>query len=249
MTLFSFIYKKKYKQFMIFIGLDVSKISTALCIEKNNEFKLFSYTTKKDNNIWIKNTSEFINYRHINYSYKDEKDYSISELLKLREFDKNTDLIIKDITDNINSDDVKIGIEGYSYSSTGPIFDLIEFTSYLKFKLLKLNYYNNIEILSPLSVKIETCKKVYKPRIELKGKKIIKEILHYENNNGKQATKFDKWDMLFAFIDSDIDINFKNWCISYREDITKGKEVPKPLDDIIDSIWISQIIKSKNINI
>ena len=38
---------------MIFIGLDVSKISTAMCLEKNNNIKLFNYSTKKDNNIWV----------------------------------------------------------------------------------------------------------------------------------------------------------------------------------------------------
>ena len=98
---------------MIFVGLDVSKISTALCIEKNNKIKLYNYTTKKDNNIWVKDTSPFINYRHIEYKYSQEKDYSKSEMIKLTEFDQITDLIITDILDNIKVfDSVRIGIEG-----------------------------------------------------------------------------------------------------------------------------------------
>ena len=233
---------------MIYIGLDVSKISTALVIEKNGITKLFSYTTTKDNNIWIKNTNDFINYRHIKYEYKNEKDYSKSELLKLDEFDKITELILNDIFDNIKVlDSIRIAIEGYSYSSKGPIFDLIEFTTSLKIKLMKrLNNYSNITIKSPLTLKSETCKMVYEPRIEIKGKRVIKHIPHYENTKGKEATKFNKWDMFYAFIESDIDIPLKTWCLEYMEKITKNKEVPKPIDDIIDAIFLQERIKRDN---
>jgi len=232
---------------MLFIGLDVSKISTALCIEKNGITKLYSYTTKKDNNTWVKQTSQYINYRNINYNYSDEQDYSKSEILKLNEFDTVTDLVINDIFDNIKIlDSVRIGIEGFSYGSTGPIFDLIEFTTILKYKLLhKMNKYSIIEIMSPMTLKTEWCKMIYKPRIELKGKKTIKEIYHIENDKGKQATKFDKWDMFYGFIDSDIKMNFKNWCIENKENITKNKDVPKPIDDIIDSLVLVNALKIK----
>ena len=233
---------------MIFIGLDISKISTALCIENNNSIKLYNYTTKKSNNIWIKNTLDHIIYRNISYKYNDEQDYSKSELLKLEEFSLMTDLIINDIIDNIdnNYNSVKIGIEGYSYNSRGPIFDLIEFSTLLKYKLMQsFKIYSNIEIISPLTLKVNCCKMVYKPRIEVKGKKIIKEILHYENNKGKQATKFDKWDMLDAFIDSDLDMKLKTWCEEHEQEIKKNKEVPKPLDDIIDSIWLKEVMKKE----
>jgi len=236
---------------MIFIGLDVSKISTALCIEKNNEIKLFNYTTNLDNYIWIKKTNDLINYRHVIYNYTNEKDYSKSELLKLDEFDITTNLIINDIFDNINLfDNIKIGIEGYSYNSkTGPIFDLIEFTTILKIKLMrKLTNYTNINIISPLTLKNECCKMVYEPRIELVGKRVIKEISHIENNSGKQASKFDKWDMFDALIHSNIDMKFREWCIEYNNEITingkeRPKKLPKPIDDIIDSIFLKETVK------
>lgn len=227
---------------MILIGIDVSKISTAICIEKNNVTKLYSYTTKKDNNIWVKETSKFINYRHIKYKYDENDNYSESEFLKLDEFNSITNIIISDIYDNIKKDGfLKIGIEGYSYNSRGPIFDLIEFTTILKYKLMQSIELSNIEIISPLTLKTECCKMVYQPRIETKGKKIIKNILHYENTKGKQATKFDKWDMFNAFIESDLNIELKEWCKINEKEITKNKEVPKPLDDIIDAIWLKEI--------
>lgn len=240
--------EKNKNIFMIFIGLDVSKISTALCIEKNNKVKLFNYTTKKDNNVWVKDTTPFINYRHINYNYSDEKDYSKSEMIKLDEFDQITDLIIDDIFDSIKVlDSVKIGIEGYAYKAKGPIFDLIEYTTFLKYKLIsKMGKFSTIQIISPLTLKNECCKMVYKPRIELKGKKIIKEIPHYENNNGKSSNNFDKWDMFFAFIESNIDMELKKWCKEYLTEISKNKDVFKPLDDIIDSIFLKEMMKRNN---
>jgi len=232
---------------MIFIGLDVSKNSTALCIEKSNKVSLYNYTTKKDNNIWVKDTTPFIKYRHINYNYSTEKDYSKSEMIKLNEFDKITDLIITDIFDNIKIlDSVKIGIEGYAYKAKGPVFDLIEYTTFLKYKLMtKMGKYSTIQIISPLTLKSECCKMVYKPRIELVGKRIIKEVLHYENTKGIQSNKFDKWDMFHALIDSDIKMELKDWCKEYKDQIAKNKDVPKPLDDAIDSVFLVEIMKKQ----
>jgi len=230
---------------MIKIGLDISKISTALCIDNNNKIKLYSYTTKKDNNIWITETSDFINYRFIDYKYPDEIDYSKREIIKLKEFNEITSIIFNDILDNINIlDNIQISIEGYSYnSSKGPIIDIVEFSTMLKYKLLtQLKGYVQINIVSPLTLKLETCKKIYKPRIELKGKKVIKEILHYENNNGKQATKFDKRDMFLCYLDSDIKHELKDYIDYNQEKILKLKDIPKPFDDIIDSFWLCKML-------
>ena len=231
---------------MIFIGLDVSKISTALCIENNGITKLYNYTTKKSNNCWVEDTKEFINYRNFEYKYINEEEYSKKELYKLVEFNEITDLIINDIFNTaIFLESIRIGIEGYSYSSkTGPIFDLIEFTTILKHKLIhKLNGYSNIQIISPLTLKTEVCKMIYKPRIEVKGKKVIKHIIHLENDKGIQATKFDKWDMLNAFMKSNLDLKLKEWCIENLGEISKNKEVFKPLDDIVDAVMLKEIMK------
>jgi hypothetical protein len=233
---------------MIFIGLDVSKISTALCIDKNNKIKIYNYTNKKSDNIWIKEFKDIIEFRFINYDYKNIIDYSQSEIKKIIEFDTVTNLIINDIYDNVNiTDSIKIGIEGFSYNSKGPIFDLIEFTTLLKDKLIKrIGKYSNIEIISPLTLKVKSCKMVFEPRIEKKGKKTIKLIEHIENDKGKSASKFDKWDMLDLFINSNIDSKLKDWCVLNKDKIYKNKEVPKPIDDVVDSIFLKEIKKREN---
>ena len=232
---------------MVFIGLDVSKISTALTIEKNGITKLYSYSTLKPNNTWVKLTNDIINYRHVNYTYSKEEDYSKTEIMKLKQFSEVTDLIIQDIKSNLeDNEDVIIGIEGYSYSSSsGPIIDIVEFTTTLKYKLLQFIDGSKINIFSPITVKMETCKIAYEPRIEITGKKILKEVIHYENKDGKNATKFDKWDMFYALLYSDIKLELKDWCIDNKDIITKNKDVFKPLDDAIDSMFIMNIVKKQ----
>lgn len=231
---------------MLYIGIDISKISTAICVENNNKTQLFSYSTKIENNKWVLKLQDQINFRFINYNYSDKKNYSDVELSKLEEFENITNIIIKDILDNIkNNDEIKIGIEGYSYNSKGPIFDLIEFSTLLKHKIFKNLGFNNVEILSPLSLKVESCKMVYEPRIELIGKKEIKEKIHIENKNGKKAINFNKWDMLYCFIESNINLEMKDWCIENKFELIKNKEVPKPIDDIIDAIFIKEYLKNK----
>ena len=69
---------------MNYIGIDISKISTGLCIEANGQTHLFNYTTKDLNYKWIKATSDSINFRHIKYEECDV--YSESEILKLKQF-------------------------------------------------------------------------------------------------------------------------------------------------------------------
>ena len=234
---------------MISIGLDISKVSTALCIKKKGKILLYSYTTEKSNNIWVRETSDFINYRNINYSYLQETIYSKKEIFKLKEFNDITTLIFNDIVNNVDIlDSVKISIEGFSYKSNGPIIDIVEFSTMLKYKLMTLlKGYVDIEIKSPLTLKTEACKLVYQPRIEKKGKRVIKEILHYENTSGKQATKFDKRGMMICFLDSDIDLDLKEYLLANKDEIMKLKKIPKPFDDMVDSIFLMELNdKNKN---
>jgi hypothetical protein len=49
--------------------------------------------------------------------------------------------------------------------------------------------------------------------------------------------------MFFSFIDSDMKMKIKDWCEQNQAEITKIKEVPKPIDDIIDAIFLKEMIK------
>lgn len=231
---------------MIYIGIDISKISTALCIEKNNKTFLYSYTTKKPNNIWIKDTSDYINYRFIEYNYKDIDDYSEREMMKLDNFENVSNLIINDIFDNINIlDNIYIGIEGFSFNSNaGPIIDLVELTTLIKHKIKRnIKGMINISIVSPLTLKSITCDIVYGHKYITKGKRVIKKIKVIQGPNGKKGKDFDKKDMFNALIDSNLEIPLKTHLNENKEIFLKNKELPKPMDDIVDSIMLCQIVK------
>lgn len=234
---------------MIYIGIDISKISTAVCIERNSKIELYNYTTHKPNNIWISDTSDFINYRFINYDYLNEKDYSKKEMKKFDEFEIVSDLILNDILDNIRLlETIIIGIEGFSFNSnSGPIIDLVELSTLIKHKLkTKIQGIKEIRILSPLTIKTRACEMVYGETIIQQGKRKIKYVKVIQNPAGKLGKNFDKKDMFQTYIDSDIDMDFKNHLKDNREAFLKNKELPKPIDDVIDSIFIKEIIKRFN---
>lgn len=227
----------------MFIGIDVSKLSTAMCIGD----KLFSYSTEKPNNKWVKDTKDFINFRYLEYKYKSIEDYSKREISKFLEFEDVTDLIINDIMNNIKIlDTTHIAIEGYSYSSdTGHIIDLVEFASLLKHKILKqIQGYSRVTIISPLALKSKSCELVYPPKIELIGKRVIKEKITIVGPTGKLGKDFDKWDMFHCFLDSNISSQLKDYLVFNKEVITVLKKLPKPFDDLIDSIFLKNVCNS-----
>jgi hypothetical protein len=91
-----------------------------------------------------------------------------------------------------------------------------------------------IIILPPKTIKIESCKMVYKV---MDNKKVAR------NGKGRAGGNFDKNDMFLAFLESDLDMELKNFL--NNDNIKKMKNIPKPFDDIIDSIFITEIIKKK----
>ena len=50
--------------------------------------------------------------------------------------------------------------------------------------------------------------------------------------------------MLYALLDSHIETPIKTW-LNENDSWKKNKDVPKPIDDIIDSFFIMEIIKNK----
>lgn len=232
---------------MIYIGLDISKISTALCIERNGKSFYYNYTTKKPNNIWIKDTSDNINYRFINYKYQKIDDYSEREMKKFDEFEEVSDLIVNDIFDNIKLlDSVSIAIEGFSFaSSVGPIIDLVEMATLIKHKIKsKVQGMVKIDIVAPLSLKIFSCESVYKPVWITKGKRVIKKVKVIQDNNGKLGRDFDKKDMFNALLESKLNSNLIDLLRNNKEAFLKNKELPKPIDDVIDSIFLKEWSKT-----
>ena len=228
---------------MNIIGIDPSLISTGMVING----KLFNYCRESDAinksglGKWFKHSETELNLKYI--EYRKYKDYSEGELVKLKDYDKITNQIIKDIQDNIDETPTKIGIEGYSYSSdAGAIIDLVTFSTLLRKKLF--DYISqDITVMSPSTLKLETCKLTYPPKNE--GKK--KEKWVFKNNDGVSGGSFTKHGMFLSIVENNnLNDGWAKLCKSLKSEIMGISKVPKPFEDVNDAYLIYHILRSIN---
>lgn len=223
------------------IGIDPSLISTGLVVNG----KIFNYcresdaTNKSGLSKWFKLCEQYATFRFI--SYRSFKNYSEGEIVKLKDYDKITDMIINDILSNIDKNqETKIAIEGYNFgASVGDLIDLVAFSTLLRKKLF--DYISkDILVLSPSTLKQESCKLAYPP-IDI-GKK--KPKLVFKNNEGISGGSFTKREICLSIIENQnlTDI----WATHIRSistEIMEGKTIKKPYEDINDSYLLYNILK------
>jgi hypothetical protein len=234
---------------MNIVAIDPSLISTALVVSSGDTFKIYNYCreskvySKKGMTKWFKSAEQFVEYRFIDY--RTFSDYSEGELTKLKDYDKITDEIISDILANINPNmETKVGIEGYNFGAqVGDLIDLVAFSTLLRKKLFDL-VSQNIWVMSPSTLKLESCKLTYQPiRTEI-GKKVVKIKEEYRNKIGIPGGKFTKNDMALSIIENEnLDDYWSKHCKSIKEELTSLSTIQKPYEDINDSFLIYQILK------
>ena len=219
---------------MNIIGIDISINSTAIYIENKEDNKILSFTNKKDNNIYIKELSSYgVEFIHLDKIIK-TKSYSDNELLKLKQFDRISDIIYKKVKENIDTTKKTFcQIEGYSFSkNTSSILDIVSFSTMIKIKLINNIPDINMSIISPSSLKLEACKLSYKPiDIGIKKPKFV-----YKNNEGISGGSFKKHQMFKAMIDGNIKSPISLMLNQYIH-LLKMKSIPNPIEDIIDAIF------------
>jgi hypothetical protein len=226
-----------------YIGLDPSLISTAMVVNG----KLFNYCREKDATNksglgkWFKYCEDKVTLRFI--TYRESDNYSESEITKLKDYDNITDMIVKDIESNIDkTKPTKVAIEGYSYSSdAGAIIDLVTLSTLLRKKLYDY-VTKDIEVLSPSTLKLESCKLTYPPINE--GKK--KEKWVYKNTYGVSGGNLTKHGMFMCIVDNkNIEDNWSKLCKTLKDDIMNVSKVPKPFEDLNDAWLLYNIIRNK----
>ena len=234
------------------VALDPSLISTALVVSSGDTFKMYNYCRessafgKTGIKKWFKLAEQFVTYKFI--EYREFKDYSEGELTKLKDYDKITDGIILDILSNIDtSKPTKIGIEGYSFSSTaGDIIDLVTFSTLLRKKLFD-QISEDITVMSPSTLKLESCKLTYPPIVTETGKKVKKVKIEYRNTLGMSGGKFTKTDMFMAIVENNEMLDFwTKHCKLVKSDVLGVATIPKPYEDVNDAFLIYNVLKKEN---
>jgi hypothetical protein len=151
-------------------------------------------------------------------------------------------LIIDEILKSINIDEkTYCQIEGYSFSkNTSSILDIVSLSTLIRSNLIKSINNIDISIISPSTLKLESCKLVYKP-INI-GKR--KPKYKFVNNQGISGGSFKKPQMYRAIVEGNIDTPIYNMLVSYK-DLMDREKIPNPIEDIIDATFACKIkIKS-----
>lgn len=219
------------------IGIDPSLISTGMCVNG----KLFNYakesnaTTKKGLKKWFKLCEDSVTYRL--FQYKDTKDlsYADTEMQKLQDYNRTTDLVVLDILATIDKTKPSVvGIEGFSFGSASgnALIDLVTFSTLLRIKLFK-NVTENIIVMSPSTLKVESAKMSYEIKLEGSGKN-KKETAY--NHEGMKGGSFTKREMFLAIVDNQVwDDDYIKILRDNKADILSNKKIDKPLEDCNDA--------------
>ena len=210
-----------------FIGLDLSLNSTAISIICGNSIKIISiFKTennidrifeKKDHFSLIKKCSD-VDIILENKKDSTKKEYHINEREKILSFMRLNELIMESIKDDIN-DETYIGMEGISFGSTGnSLIDISMATGIVRKSLVEKisNDVDRFFIFSPSSIK------------KFAGK-----------GNFKKIEMFDA-----ILKESEIDSEFiKTIRLNREACVTPKGVVKKPIEDMVDSIWICKFLK------
>ena len=233
------------------VAIDPSLISTAIVVSSGDTFKIYNYCResaaygKTGLKKWYKMAEEHVTYKFI--SYREYKDYSEGELIKLKDYDTVTDGIISDILSNIDpKKPTKVGIEGFSFGSvSGDLIDLVTFSTLLRKKLVD-KVSQDIFVMSPSTIKLESCKLTYPPIIKESGKKKITYKEEYRNNMGIPGGSFTKREIFYSIIENDnLDDYWAKHCKSVKDDVLSVGSINKPYEDSDDAYLIYQVLKKK----
>ena len=91
---------------------------------------------------------------------------------------------------------------------------------------------------SNISVAITVDNKQYIANIKAADSATQKFATDTERSLNKAGGSFDKKDMMKALLHFDIDEDYFNYLIEKRDELLKPKNIPKPFDDINDSLLL-----------
>lgn len=222
---------------VVYVGIDASLTSTAICIDG----KYSNITSNKTTGKWYSAVSDCVKFSAVHYPKSN--DYSDGEIQKIRAYSVAASAVLDSLFSQVSDDDfLNVYMEGYSYSSAaGPLIDLVTFGAYVRLGLLKkLGNRGTLTIIAPMSLKTFACSHTYGDKyVQSKSKKVLR------NDEGIPGGSFKKREMLKAAYDA-------GGCeIVDRIDDLKSvlimSNIPKPIDDLVDSWWLKTYAKTVNL--
>ena len=207
---------------MNFIGVDFSLNSPGICIwnDKSKVYHFISYLKPKSGTKAEQKMQEEISILPdvtlvAQPDFTSNKDYSKSELAKVKRYDRMADDILNLIAQNtFESDGFTIAFEGSSYGSkmgTNNMIDMAAGAAILKLKMIKTLKPEDILTVAPTSLK----------KFAKKG----------------NMSKLQLFDAFKANTANDKSL-LKSSFYKYVREIETGKKVPKPFDDLIDACYL-----------
>lgn len=218
---------------MLYIGIDFSISSPAYCISDESDIVKIGSLTRSDRTResltknpkkpyhWLSTDLEgfcdlmFLERKSL------PSEYSERERVKIDYFTDIVETFWESISSNINGREAKVAMEGLSFSSNGnALIDISMATALLRRKIVDSVGNENFFVFSPTSIK----------KFAFKG-------------NAKKNELYESF--------CSVELPGKN-TIKIKESLLNNKEewvtpkgaVNKPIDDLIDSFWISIYLKS-----
>jgi hypothetical protein len=219
---------------MILVGIDFSLNSPAFCIYDGEKYHWGSVTrSERNGDSFLKNPKKpyavlndvpgfylgFIEKSQLPEEYSERERVKIDYFLQivLHVWEK-----IIEIVGDVDGKDVKIAMEGLSFSSNGnALIDISMATALLRERMCNFTGLNNFHVFSPTSIK----------KFALKGNSKKDELYEALISRENDGTNLDNFCRILAE-------NKSEW-------ITGAKAVNKPIDDLVDATWILLYLREK----
>ena len=204
---------------IIYAGIDFSISSPAVCINNNGEYHYFSlYRAGKLTKKEVIGIEVLRSFKKLNFNFNkpivESKNYQLRENNNLIEAEFLTDSIIEFIKNNTNGN-IKVGLEGFSYGSSGNrAAELAGYNYILRHKLIKNNF--NFSIYSPKTIKATA-------------------------GNGN----YNKDQIAEAYLKIDDNDELRQFLNDNKNTLYINNHWIKPLDDLIDSYFTSKTVQTK----
>lgn len=204
---------------MIIVGIDMSKNSPGVCIRRDSSLEFLSFLRGKDSGkISKKDEDHFltlekcgVKVHHYNFMQPGKMEYSESETWRAQDAARYAEWIVSHLPQEIDF----VGIEGFSYGSSGNSFiDIVGYGYAVRMALIKKYGPSKFSVFSPGNVK------------KTAGK----------GNANKEA-------IMQFFLDSQSE-DLKNTEFWKNLTSGKLDKAKKPVDDLVDSFYVQECAKN-----